>query len=110
MSFRNEYDGHTIGSSLEQVERLTGRKIEVLAGDRGGRGRKKINGTKIIIPDVSKKSDSRYQKLKKHKLFCKRTIIEPTTGHLKSDYRLGRNFYKVCGGRFCESITGSGSL
>lgn len=26
MSFRNEYDGHTIGSSLEQVERLTGRK------------------------------------------------------------------------------------
>ena len=31
---------------------------------------------------------------KKHKLFCKRVGIEPTIGHLKSDYRLGRNFYK----------------
>lgn len=65
MSFRNEYDGHTIESALEQVERLTGRKINVLAGDRGYRGRKEINGTKLILPDVPKKSDSRYQKLKK---------------------------------------------
>ncbi len=94
MSFRNEYDGHTIESSLEQVERLTGRKIKVLTGDRGYRGKKEINGTKIMIPDIPKKSDSRYQKLKKHKLFCKRAGIEPTIGHLKSDYRLGRNFYK----------------
>lgn len=59
-------------SSLEQVERLTGRKLKVLAADRGYRGSKKINGTKIMIPDVPKKPDSRYQKLKKHKLFCKR--------------------------------------
>ena len=94
MSFRNEYDGHTIESSLEQVERLTGRKIKVLAGDRGYRGKKEINGTEIMIPDVPKKSDSRYQKLKKHKLFCKRAGIEPTIGHLKSDCRLDRNFYK----------------
>jgi len=27
-------------------------------------------------------------------LFCKRAGIEPTIGHLKTDYRLGRNFYK----------------
>ena len=26
--------------------------------------------------------------------FCKRAGIEPTIGHLKSDYRLSRNFYK----------------
>ena len=94
MSFRNEYDGHTIESSLEQVERLTGRKINVLAGDRGYRGKKEINGTKIMIPDIPKKSDNRYLKQKKHKLFCKHAGIEPTISHLKSDYRLGRNFYK----------------
>ena len=94
MSFRNEYDGHTIESSLEQVERLTRRKIKQLAGDQGCRGKKEINGTKIVIPDVPKKSDSRYQRTKKHKLFCNRAGIEPTTGHLKSDYRLSRNFYK----------------
>ena len=94
MSFRNEYDDHTIESSLEQVERLTGRKIKVLAGDRGYRGKKEIGGIKIAIPDVPKKSDSCYQRRKKHKLCCKRASIEPTIGHLKSDYRLGRNFYK----------------
>ena len=26
--------------------------------------------------------------------FCKRAGMEPATGHLKSDHRLGRNFYK----------------
>lgn len=94
MSFRNEYDGYTIESFLEQVERLTGRKIKVLAGDRGYRGKKEINGTRIINPDAPKKSDSRYKRSKKHKLFYKRAGIEPTIGHLKSDYRLVSNFYK----------------
>ena len=93
-SFRNEYDGHTIEASLAQVERLTQRKIKILVGDRGYRGKKEVNGTQILIPDAPKPSDSRYQKRKKHKLFCKRAGIEPTIGHLKSDYRLGRNFYK----------------
>lgn len=94
MSFRNEYDGHTIADALEQVERLTGKCIKNLAGDRGYRGRKEVNGTQILIPVVPRKSDRRYQKSKMHKLFCKRAGIEPTIEHLKSDYRLGRNFYK----------------
>lgn len=74
-SFRNEYDGHTIQKSLEQVRRLTGKSIKRLAG-------------------TPKAKDTYYQRKKKHKLFCKRAGIEPTIGHLKSDYRLGRNFYK----------------
>jgi len=69
-----------------------------LAGDRGYRGKKEINCTKIMIPDVPKKTDNRYQRRKKHQLFCKRAGIEPTIGHLKSDYRLGRNFYKGVAG------------
>ena len=93
-SFRNEYDGHTIQKSLEQVHRLTGKSIRQLAGDRGYRGKKEINGTQILIPDVPKAKDTYYQRKKKHKLFCKRAGIEPTIGHLKTDYRLGRNFYK----------------
>lgn len=93
-SFRNEYDGHTIKESLEQVERITGRKIKQLAGDRGYRGKKEINGTQILIPDTPKSKDSYYTRRKKHMLFCKRAGIEPTIGHLKTDHRLGRNFYK----------------
>ena len=72
--------------------------MKILAGDRGYRGKKEVNGTQILIPDVPKPSDSRYQKRKKHKLFCKRAGIEPTIGHLKSDPRLGRNFYKGLAG------------
>ena len=34
-SFRNEYDGHTIEKTLEQTQRMTGRKVDKLAGDRG---------------------------------------------------------------------------
>lgn len=93
-SFQNEYDGHTIEKSLEQVRRLTGRSIKLLAGDRGYRGKKEINGTQILIPDTPNSKQTYYQRRKKHKLFCKRAGIEATIGHLKSDYRLGRNFYK----------------
>ena len=93
-SFRNEYDGHTIEKSLEQVRRLTGKSIKQLAGDRGYRGKKEIGETQILIPDTPRAKDTYYQRKKKHKLFCKRAGIEPTIGHLKTDYRLGRNFYK----------------
>ena len=58
------------------------------------RGRKEVNGTQILIPGTPNKKDSYYTRKKKHKLFCKRAGIEPTIGHLKSDFRLGRNFYK----------------
>ncbi len=35
LSFRNEHDGHRTDKSLEQVGRVYGRKIKVIAGDSG---------------------------------------------------------------------------
>ena len=101
LSFRNEYDGHTIDASMEQVRRLYGRKVKILAGDRGYRGQDKCGETSVMIPSVPKKTDSQYVKSKKHELFRKRAGIEPVIGHCKSDHRLGRNFYK---GLFGDSI------
>ena len=101
MSFRNEYDGHTIDRAKEQARRLYGRTIRILAGDRGYRGQKMSGDTKIMIPDVPKASDSAYMKARKHEMFRKRAGIEPVIGHCKSDHRLGRNFYK---GLFGDSI------
>ena len=100
-SFRNEYDGHTIEKSMTQVERIYGRKVRILAGDRGYRGQEKTGETKIMIPDVPKATDSAYTKSKKHALFRKRAGIEPVIGHCKADHRLGRNFYK---GLFGDSV------
>lgn len=94
LSFRKEHDVRTLDPTLDQVSRLTDRKINILAGDRGYRGQKKHGDTIIEIPSTPKARDSRYEKDKKKKLFRKRAGIEPTIGHLKSDYRLGRNFYK----------------
>ena len=46
------------------------------------------------MPSAGNKRDSYYKRQKKRYLFCKRAGIEPIIGHLKSDYRLGRNCYK----------------
>lgn len=101
LAFRNEYDGHTIDKAMEQVSRLYGRKIRILAGDRGYRGQKMSGDTKVMIPDIPKSSDSAYMRAKKHALFRKRAGIEPIIGHCKNDHRLGRNFYK---GLFGDAI------
>ena len=93
LSFRNEYDGHTIDASLDQTERLVGRRPKLLGGDRGYRGQKQSGTTEITIPDVPKAGDTYYMKRKRHKFFCKRAGIEPVIGHLKADHRLCRNFY-----------------
>ena len=72
-------------------------------------GKKEVNGTKIMMPDVpgnckspgrkaKDKPDSRYQRLREHGLFRKRAGIGPTTGHMASDFRLGRNFYRGMAG------------
>ena len=101
LSFRNEFDGHTVEKSLEQVGRVYGREVKVLAGDRGYRGVERSGDTTVVIPDAPKPTDSRHIREKKHRLFRKRAGIEPVIGHCKSDHRLGRNFYK---GLFGDSI------
>lgn len=101
LSFRNEFDGHTVEKSLEQVWRVYGREVRVLAGDRGYRGVERSGDTTVVIPDAPRQGDSRHIREKKHRLFRKRAGIEPVIGHCKSDHRLGRNFYK---GLFGDSI------
>lgn len=88
----NIYDGDTLEPQLEQTERLTGRKPKAGIVDRGYRGRKLINGTKIIIPKKLPASATRYQIQKIRKFFRSRAGIEPIIGHLKQDHRMSRNF------------------
>lgn len=89
----NDYDGHTLQPALEQQQRLTGQVLKNNFVDRGYRGIKNVLGTNIITPQV-KATDTAYQKQKLRKGFRRRAAIEPKIGHLKSDHRLGRNYYK----------------
>jgi IS5 family transposase len=92
--FRNEYDGHTIGQALQQVGTLTGKLPRQAVVDRGYRGCTTVATTTILIPDKPNKQHRQYQQQKLHKAHRKRAGIEPVIGYLKSDHRLGRNFYK----------------
>lgn len=94
LGFRNQYDGHTLPAVLDQVERLTGKRPENAKVDRGYRGKRQVGGTAILIPSVPNKSISYYKRKKLSRAHRKRAAIEPVIGHLKSDHRLGRNFYK----------------
>jgi IS5 family transposase len=100
MGFRNPYDGHTVEPALEQSERLLGKRtIKTLIGDRGYKGKRQINDTTIEIPKpFSNKKQSQYQQNKLKKQFIRRAAIEPINGHLKTDHRLNRNFYKGIAG------------
>lgn len=87
------YDGHTIEPLLEQME-TGGQKLpKELLYDRGGRGKSEIKGVKISIPSTPRKKDTAYQKQTKRKKFRTRAAIEPIIGHLKTDFRLAKNYF-----------------
>ncbi len=90
----NDYDGHTLEPALEQQQRLTGHILKEVAVDRGYRGIKEVRGTAIHTPKPFAKKLSTYQKAKLKKGFSRRAAIEPVISHLKTNYRLSRNFYK----------------
>jgi IS5 family transposase len=91
---KNMYDGHTLPEALKQNEELVGRRAKVAICDRGYRGKRMIDGTRIEIPQKPKKRASAYEKRKARKRFRRRAGIEPVIGHLKSDFRLLRNYLK----------------
>ena len=88
----NIYDGDTLSPQLKQVGRLTEKMPKFGIVDRGYRGRKNIEGVKIITPGKLVKSASRYLKQKIRNQFRARAGIEPIIGHLKRDHRMWRNF------------------
>lgn len=97
-SFRNEYDGHTLQAALEHSTLLRGYAIMTATVDRGYKGQTMIGETQIRIPQSpkgqKKENISAYRMKKLKRAFRRRAAIEPIIGHLKSDHRLSRNYYK----------------
>lgn len=84
--------------SLHEPETLCfskGKAPKKAAVDRGYRGRKQIGETQIQLPKpFNNKTQTKYQQKKLKEAHKKRAAIEPVIGHLKTDHRIGRNFYK----------------
>jgi IS5 family transposase len=83
------HDSKTLPEALEQYERLTGREAAEVFVDRGYKGMAAYKASKIHVPKPDKNISK--SKRKKH---SKRAAIEPVIGHLKTDYRLCRNYLK----------------
>ena len=81
----NPYDGHTLAETLEQVGILAERTPKTVIVDRGYRG-VDIDGVRIL-----RSGQRRGITRTLHRMIKRRSAIEPTIGHMRSDGRLGRN-------------------
>ena len=90
----NRHDSKTLSELLSQVTLNQGNAPQIAFCDRGFRGVKKVGETNICIPTSSPTNATDYEKRKARKNFRRRSAIEPVIGHLKSDFRLARNYLK----------------
>ncbi|MFA6960543.1 MAG: IS5 family transposase [Opitutaceae bacterium] len=88
----NPYDGHTLKAQMEQVERLYIKKegVKTVHVDMGYRGHD-YGGPAEVIVDKRRRGETPWRIWRWMK---RRAAVEPTIGHLKSDYRLERNRLK----------------
>ncbi|MBS1628889.1 MAG: IS5 family transposase [Bacteroidetes bacterium] len=99
------HDSRTLPEVLEQYERLTGKEAAEVFADRGYRGKTQYRSTKIHLPKPEKNISK--AKRKKH---SRRAAIEPVIGHLKSDYRLCRNYLKGILGDMMNAILAAAAM
>jgi IS5 family transposase len=90
----NCYDGHTLPEVLEQAEVVQGKRPKTAIVDRGYRGSKEVAGTEILTPSRPPKEQTPQESKAMRKRFRRRCAIEPTIAHLKSDFRMARNYLR----------------
>ena len=91
---KNNHDSKTLEAAITSANQTRTTPIKEAICDRGYRGIKEVLGTTISIPGSPLKRDSEYQKQNKREKFKRRAAIEPIIGHLKSDFRLAKNYLK----------------
>ncbi|WP_339747109.1 transposase [uncultured Rubinisphaera sp.] len=86
----NPFDGHTLQQTMDQVVKLTKVEPEHIMVDRGYRGHDYQGSGKVYLAGRIPKIATRAFR----KMLKRRSAIESTIGHLKSDHRMERNFLK----------------
>jgi IS5 family transposase len=103
----NPYDGHTLAKAIEQIERITGKKVKEAFVDKGYRGHDYTGDAEVYITGRRGKGKAGPALRKRKK---RRSAVEPKIGHMKSDNRMGRNFLKgVEGDRINAMLAGIGA-
>jgi len=85
----NPYDGHTLGTVIEETQALTGREIERVYADRGYRGHDAPRQLRVFL---SGQRRGVHGQIKKE--LRRRSAIEAAIGHMKTDGHLERNFLR----------------
>ena len=91
---KNEHDSKTLEAALTSANSNRSKPIKEAICDRGYVGKKEVLNTKISLPGVPLKRDTKYQKEQKREKFRRRAAIEPIIGHVKSDHRMRINYLK----------------
>lgn len=88
----NPYDGHTLKTQMEQVERLYSKKeqLKTVHVDMGYRGHDYSGPTEVLVDRRGRGSIPK----RIWRWMKRRAAVEPTIGHLETDYRLERNRLK----------------
>lgn len=90
MSFEgNPYDGHTLSDTVAQATQMTGVDPERIYADRGYRGHNYEGEASVMLSGHKRGLSSQMKRELK-----RRSAIEATIGHMKTDGRLDRNFLK----------------
>lgn len=87
----NPYDGHTLQTALDDLQKIVGRSPSWVATDQGYKGHK-ITGhlhTKVYLTGQKRGVTERIKRWLK-----RRAVVEPVIGHAKNDGLLGRNWLK----------------
>ncbi len=91
---QNLHDSHTLPEILRHTLRLHEAKWLNKRCDRGYRGKREVNGTQIILPGKALKRDTVIKETENANNAEGVQRLQPIIGHLKSDYRLSRNYLK----------------
>lgn len=85
----NPHDSKTIAPLLDQLS-ATGQSLpQEVIYDRGGRGKKAINGVTITTPT---QATSKNKRRRLRRRFRRRAGIEAVISHLKKDHRMAQNY------------------
>ena len=100
----NPYDGHTLKSVIDEVEKTTSMRIKRIVVDKGYRGKENHPEGKSVYISGRRNLPKPLKKLLK-----RRSSIEPIIGHLKKEHRVGRNYLKgIAGDQYNVMLSGIG--